>query len=53
METFYKIISATLANISKPIVDKIISNEQMAYNPGRYIAECTRNYAKANNLPGM
>ena len=53
METFYKIISATLANILKPILDKIIGNEQMAYILGGYIAECTRNYTKANNLPGM
>ena len=59
METFYKIISATLANRLKPILDKIIDNKQMAYIPGRYIAECTCNtydifnYAKANNLPGM
>ena len=32
-----------LANRLKPILDKIIGNEQMAYIPGRYIAECTRN----------
>ena len=42
-ETFYKLISATLANLLKPVLDKIIGNEQMAYIPGRYIAECTHN----------
>ena len=59
LETFYKLISATLANRMKPVLDKIIGQQQMAYIPGRYIAECTRNtydlfnYAKVNNLPGM
>ena len=59
LETFYKRISATLANRMKPVLDKIIGPQQMAYIPGRYIAECTRNtydlfnYAKVNNLPGM
>ena len=59
LETFYKLISAMLANRMKPVLDKIIGQQQMAYIPGRYIAECTRNtydlfnYAKVNNLPGM
>ena len=58
-ETFYKLISATLANRMKPVLDKIVGQQQMAYIPGRYIAECTRNtydlfnYAKVNNLPGI
>ena len=57
LETFYKLISATLANRMKPVLDKIIGPQQMAYIPGRYIAECSRNtydlfnYAKVNNLP--
>ena len=43
----------------KPVLDKIVGPQQIAYIPGRYIAECTRNtydlfnYAKVNNLPGM
>ena len=59
METLYKLISATLANRMKPTLDKIIGKSQMAYIPGRYRAECTRNtydifnHAKDNNLPGM
>ena len=52
-------ISATLANRIKPVLNSIIGRHQRAYVPGRYIAECTRNtydlfnYAKTNNLPGM
>ena len=59
LETLYKLISATVANRLKPTLDKIIGKSQMAYSPGRYIAECTRNtydiftHAKENNLPGM
>ena len=59
LEKFYKLISATLANRMKPVLDKIIGPQQMAYIPGKYIAECTRNtydifnYAKVNNLPGV
>ena len=59
LEMFYKLISATLAYRMKPVFDKIIGQQQMAYIPGRYIAECTRNtydlfnYAKVHNLPGM
>ena len=55
----YKLISATLANRLKPTLDKIVGKSQMAYIPGRFIAECTRNtydiftHAKENNLPGM
>ena len=57
--TLYELISATLANRLKPTLDKIIGKSQMAYIPGRYIAECTRNtyniftHTKENNLPGM
>ena len=43
LETFYKLISATLANRIKPVLDKIIGRHQKAYIPGRYFAECTRN----------
>ena len=59
LETLYKLISATLANRLKPVLDKNIGNEQMAYIPERYILECTRNtyniftHAKENNLPGV
>ena len=48
-----------MANILKPVLDKTIGNKQMAYIPGRYISECTRNtydiftHAKENNLPGL
>ena len=37
------LISAILANRLKLTLDKIIGKSQMAYIPGRYIAECTRN----------
>ena len=59
LETFYKLISATLANRLKPVLNTIVGKHQKAYIPGRYIAECTRNtydlfiYAKVNNAPGM
>ena len=59
LETLYKLISSTLANRLKPTMDKIVGISQMAYIPGRYIAECTRNmydlfaYAKDKNLPGV
>ena len=49
----------TLAYRLKPVLDKIVGHEQMAYILGRYISECTRNtydifsHAKENNLPGM
>ena len=52
-------ISATIANRLKPILEKIIGHEQTAYILGRYIAECTRNtydifdHARENNLTGM
>ena len=38
LETFYKLISATLANRMKPVLDKIIGQQQMAYIPRRYTA---------------
>ena len=41
LETFYKIISATLANRIKPVLDSIIGKHQKVHIPGRYIAECT------------
>ena len=41
LETFYKLISATLANRIKPVLDSIIGKHQKAYIPGRYIGECT------------
>ena len=59
LETLHKLISSILANRLKPVLEKIIGNEQMAYIPGRYISECTRNtydiftYAEENNLPWM
>ena len=59
LETFYKLISAILANRIKPVLDTIIGQHQKVYIPGRYIAECTGNrndsinYAKENNVPGM
>ena len=43
LETFYKLISATLANRIKPVLNSIIGLHQKAYIPNRYIAECTRN----------
>ena len=43
LETFYKLISATLANRIKPVLNTIIGRHQKAYIPGRYKAECTRN----------
>ena len=59
LETFYKLISATLANRMKPVLNRKIGHKQLAYIPGRNIAECTCNtydlfnYAKVINLPGM
>ena len=38
LETFYKLISATLANRMKPVLDKIIGQQHIAYIPGRYIS---------------
>ena len=35
LETFCKIISATLANRIKPVLDSIIGKHQKAYIPGR------------------
>ena len=43
LETFYKLISATLAMRMKPILEKIIGQQQKAHIPGRYIAEYTWN----------
>ena len=43
LETLYKLISMTLTNRLKPVLDKIIGHKQMAYIPGQYISECTRN----------
>ena len=57
LESFYKIISAMLANRIKPILDSIIGKHQTAYIPRIYIAECTQNtydlfiYAKVNKTP--
>ena len=59
LETLSKLLSSTLASRLKPILDKILEDEQKAYVPGRFISECTRNtfyifkHAKENNLPGM
>ena len=39
LETFYKLISATLANRIKPVLNTIIGRHQKAYIPGRYIPE--------------
>ena len=43
LETFYKLISATLANRLKPVLNTFVGKHKKAYIPGRYIAECTRN----------
>ena len=59
LETLYELISATLANRLKPVLDKIIGKSQMVHILGRYIAKCKRNtygifsHAKEKNLPGM
>ena len=55
LETFYKLISATIANRMKQLLNKIIGQHQKAYIPGRYIAKFTRNTfdAKVNNVPDM
>ena len=55
----YKLLSSNLASRLKPILDKILGDEQKAYVPGRFISECTHNtygmftHAKENDLPGM
>ena len=43
LETLYKLTLAILANRMKPTLDIIIGSSQMAYLPGRFISECTRN----------
>ena len=42
LNTFYKLISSVLAEILKPIINRIIGNSQKAYIPGKYIGEVTR-----------
>lgn len=59
LETLYELTLAILANRMKPTLDIIIGSSQMAYLPGRFISECTRNaydlliHAKENKLPVM
>ena len=57
--TYYKIVSGCITERIKPNLDIIISNNQKAYLPSRYIGEITRTTfdlfqaAKVNNLPGI
>ena len=50
---------AVLANRLKPTLSTIISSDQKAYVPGKFIGEVSRTcydtlyYAKENNLPGL
>ena len=59
LEALYKLLSTTLASRLKPVLDKIVGDEQKAYVQGRFISECTCNtsvlftHAKENNLTGM
>ena len=59
LNTSYKLLSGSLAERLKPCLNKIISHEQKAYVPGRYIGEVTKtcydilHYAKENNTPGL
>lgn len=59
LNTFYKIISGVITERLKPNLDAIISNNQKAYLPNRFIGEATRttfdtlHAAKENNLPGV
>ena len=57
LNTFYKLISRVLAERLKPVLERLISNEQKVNIPGRFIGEVTRatyalfQYTKQNNLP--
>ena len=59
LSTFYKIISGTLTNRLKPVLDRLIEPWQKAYIPERYIGNITQNTfdlfskAKMDNLPGL
>ena len=59
LSTFYKIISGTLTNRLKPVLDRLIEPWQKAYLPDRYIGNITQNTfdlfskAKMDNLPGL
>ena len=59
LNTYYKIISGCIAERLKPVLQTIISENQKAYLPDRYIGEVTRttydilHAAKDNNIPGV
>ena len=57
--TYYKIVSGCITERMKPNLDIIISDNQKAYLPNRYIGEITRTtydlfqVAKKDNIPGI
>ena len=57
--TYYKIVSGCITERMKPNLDLIISTNQKAYLPNRYIGEITRttfdlfHVAKKDNIPGI
>ena len=59
LSTFYKIISGTITNRLKPILNRLIQPWQKAYLQDRYIGDITRNTfdlfskAKTDNIPGL
>ena len=59
LSVVYKIASAAIANRLKPILEKIIPNNQTGFLKGRNISDCTRlvydimYYAEKENIPGL
>ena len=59
LSVLYKLLSGTIANRTKPFLNKLISETQTGFIPGRYIGESTRlvydtmQYLEANSKPGL
>ena len=59
LSVVYKIASAAIANRLKPILEKIIPNNQTGFLKGRNISDCTclvydiMYYAEKENIPGL
>ena len=59
LSVLYKLLSGTIANRTKPFLNKLISETQTGFIPGRYIGESTRlvydtmQYLEAISKPGL